>query len=265
MSKLLIDEPPLQVLPKLATKIGLNEALILQQIHYWNEINKQANNNYKHDYYWTFNSLSQWQEQFPFWSSKTIQRTISNLEKMKLVVTGNFNKLKIDRTKWYRVDYEVLSALEASPFGRIDLTNRSEWIEHLDKLGLPLPEINSENNKENNHLHIISENDGHLFSYYEKAYTKHFRKWHPRMRKEKLSELQQVHDFLTGELDITDKSWERLVNYHFYTLNSTNDGNILSFLALNGGFGRVYRYHEDLLNMDGSDPFWAENEEVFVD
>ena len=34
-SKLLIDEPPLQVLPSLALKIGLNEAIILQQVHYW--------------------------------------------------------------------------------------------------------------------------------------------------------------------------------------------------------------------------------------
>ena len=35
MSKLLINEHPLQVLPSLATKIGLNEAIVLQQIHYW--------------------------------------------------------------------------------------------------------------------------------------------------------------------------------------------------------------------------------------
>ena len=35
MSRLLIDEPPLQVLPSLAREIGLNEAIMLQQIHYW--------------------------------------------------------------------------------------------------------------------------------------------------------------------------------------------------------------------------------------
>lgn len=35
MSKLLIEEPPLQVLPSLAVTIGLNEAIIIQQIHYW--------------------------------------------------------------------------------------------------------------------------------------------------------------------------------------------------------------------------------------
>ncbi|APH07200.1 hypothetical protein [Bacillus weihaiensis] len=146
MSKLLLDEQPLMVMPKLATKIGLNEAIVLQQIHYWNEINKKANNNFRDGYHWTFNSIEEgWQEQFPFWSSKTIQRTMNNLEKMKLVVTGNYNKLKIDRTKWYRIDYIVLKTLEESPFGQIDQKNMTDWLNHLDKLRLPLPENNTEN------------------------------------------------------------------------------------------------------------------------
>ena len=33
-SKLLIDEQPLQVLPSLACAIGLNEAMVLQQLHW---------------------------------------------------------------------------------------------------------------------------------------------------------------------------------------------------------------------------------------
>lgn len=36
MSKLLVkDEKPIMVMPKLAMKIGLYEAMILQQVHYW--------------------------------------------------------------------------------------------------------------------------------------------------------------------------------------------------------------------------------------
>ena len=35
MSNLLIHEEPLLVLPGLASRIGLNEAIFLQQIHYW--------------------------------------------------------------------------------------------------------------------------------------------------------------------------------------------------------------------------------------
>ena len=35
MSKLLINESPLTVLPHLATEIGLNEAIFIQQVQYW--------------------------------------------------------------------------------------------------------------------------------------------------------------------------------------------------------------------------------------
>lgn len=34
ISKLLLDKLPLQVMPTLATLIGLNEAIVLQQVHY---------------------------------------------------------------------------------------------------------------------------------------------------------------------------------------------------------------------------------------
>jgi len=34
-SSLLINESPLQVLPSLAVLVGLNEAIVLQQTHYW--------------------------------------------------------------------------------------------------------------------------------------------------------------------------------------------------------------------------------------
>lgn len=126
MSKLLFDEYPLMVSPTLATKIGLNESLILQQIHYWLEINKKANTNSKDGYFWIFNSYDQWQEQFPFWSVSTIKRAISNLEKRKIVVSGNYNKLKIDRTKWYRIDYELLQNIENIPLSQNGMTMDSD-------------------------------------------------------------------------------------------------------------------------------------------
>lgn len=102
----------LVVSPELAAKIGLNEALIVQQIHYWTKINADNGNNFKDGYYWTYNSYRKWGEQFPFWSMKTIARTIKKLEKAGLLITGNFNKLRIDKTKWYRINYCQLYTLK---------------------------------------------------------------------------------------------------------------------------------------------------------
>ena len=65
ISPLLINEPPLQVLPSLAQKIGLNEAIIVQQVHYW--LNPKFNKNYFEGRNWVWNTYEQWQQQFPFW------------------------------------------------------------------------------------------------------------------------------------------------------------------------------------------------------
>lgn len=108
MSRLLINEKPLQVLPSLACAIGLNEAIVLQQIHYWMDTSQ----NYFEGKYWVYNSVAKWQEQFPFWSESTIKRALSVLEKAALVYTGNFNSDAWDKTKWYSINYGTLSALE---------------------------------------------------------------------------------------------------------------------------------------------------------
>lgn len=101
MSKLLIDDYPIQVLPKLANAIGLNEAIVLQQIHYW--INKKTN--FKDERYWVYNTLKELNDQFPFWSQKTIQRTISSLKNKKILITGNYNQSVFDKTNWYSINY----------------------------------------------------------------------------------------------------------------------------------------------------------------
>ena len=151
MSKLLLNEQPLLIMPQLAEKIGLNESIVIQQIHYWNVINEKANNNFKDGHYWTFNSYVQWKEQFPFWSESTIKRIIKSLEKMGLVIIGNYNKLKIDRTNWYRIDYEMLATIENTPKCQIELIKVSNRPNQDSKLKQPLPEINSKTISKNNY------------------------------------------------------------------------------------------------------------------
>ena len=105
MSKLFFDDYPIVIDRELATLIGLNEAIVLQQMHYWLEINKKANKNFKNGFHWTYNSMVKWHKNFPFWSLKTVKRIISILEKDGYIITDNFNQLGMDRTKWYRINY----------------------------------------------------------------------------------------------------------------------------------------------------------------
>ncbi|MFK9094406.1 hypothetical protein [Bacillus salipaludis] len=68
MSRLLINESPVMIIPSLAAKIGLNEAVVLQQIHYWLGISKHNIEGRT----WVYNTYEEWQKQLPFWSVSTI-------------------------------------------------------------------------------------------------------------------------------------------------------------------------------------------------
>lgn len=121
MSKLLIDDYPIQVLPKLAKEIGLNEAIFLQQLHYWlNSKSAKKINDKK----WIYNTYEDWNKQFPFWSVATIKRTITSLTKKDLIIKGNFNRAGFDKTVWYSINYDVLECV-SQRLGQNDLTRGS--------------------------------------------------------------------------------------------------------------------------------------------
>jgi len=173
MGKLLFDSQPLVIDRTLAKVIGLNESIVLQQIHYWLEINAKKKINFHKGRYWTYNSAVEWQENdFIFWSVRTIERTIKNLEEVNLLISDNFNTDRRDRTKWYSIDYNKLDALEQeyskkqtdnlteckqtdcqNAFTQSDrMTNRQLDGMHSHNMCVPLPENSTESSSENTNL-----------------------------------------------------------------------------------------------------------------
>ena len=140
----------------LALVLGdLNEAIVLNQLNYWLGINRKAGKNFIDDRYWVYNSYSDWKaKDFPYWSEKTIQRTFTRLENKGVVVSANYNKLGIDKTKWYTIDTEKLQELVDEFNSHEDkMTNRQDnMTDRQDKMSCregqcdrPLPEITTEN------------------------------------------------------------------------------------------------------------------------
>lgn len=107
----IFKEPPIVITPSLAKMLGLNEAIIIQQIRYWLTYKERNKQDYHNGRYWVYNSYENWEKQFPFWSIATIRRTIKNLEEKGVLISGNFNKKSFDRTKWYTIDFEKLDRL----------------------------------------------------------------------------------------------------------------------------------------------------------
>ena len=137
MSKLLINEQPLQFLPTLAKVLGNSDkALILQQIQYWlnnPKVGKEADGRK-----WIRNTVEEWHKQFPWIASKTVQRYLKDLEDKGILLTNNLNKVKFDRTKWYAIDYNELDKL-TNALGQSD---QMEWDSQDQRKGTDSPADN---------------------------------------------------------------------------------------------------------------------------
>ena len=151
-STLLIDEQPLQVLPSLACHLGINAAILLQQINYWikRAEREKDQRKFKAGRWWTYNSYAQWQEQMPWLSESGIRKLVKKLEDEGLIKTVKHNKGKTDHTKWYSINYDALDTLGHIEPPPRDTSNRPAG-SHLeasrrDTSITESPESHSENN-----------------------------------------------------------------------------------------------------------------------
>ena len=128
MNLLYIDRP-LVINPYLAKSIGLNEAIILQQLNYW--LTRTESGVLKNGKVWVYNTYAEWQEQVPFFSERTIQRIMLKLERMGVVESEMLNKSQGDRTKFYTInqDHDLLKASRQN-----GTTIAPDWHHHSAKL-----------------------------------------------------------------------------------------------------------------------------------
>lgn len=100
---MLFVQSPLVVNPALAERIGLNEAIVLQQVHYWVQ---RGNSGVDHcGRVWIYNTHEEWVEQFPFWSRDQIKRVFASLKKQGLLLIEQLRKSEHIRTNYYAIDY----------------------------------------------------------------------------------------------------------------------------------------------------------------
>lgn len=150
MTNLLLDEYPLIILPGLAVKIGLTEAVILQQLHYWLQKTRHRFKGRP----WVYNTYQDWQMQCPFWSVMTVRRALNNLRKPfspqgndtrikrgPLVLVSRFNRVGFDKTNWWTIDYDELNKCATV---QNEQTICSKWTDDLFKMNTPIPETTTD-------------------------------------------------------------------------------------------------------------------------
>lgn len=90
----------------IATRFGVNSAIILQNLQYWIAYNKANEKCYYEGRYWTYSSVKAFKELFPYLSEYQIRGAIQKLIDEGVIIKGNFNRDGMDRTMWYALSDE---------------------------------------------------------------------------------------------------------------------------------------------------------------
>lgn len=128
---------------EIATKYGVNAAVIFQNIAFWCEHERSNLTNYHDGLYWTYNSVKAYQELFPYLGKSQISSALQKLVDEGLIVKGNYNKLAYDRTGWYAV-----TALGETMFRKSAIACSENQTMEISKIGngdtenrKPIPDI----------------------------------------------------------------------------------------------------------------------------
>lgn len=136
----------------IATRYGIEEAILLQHIYYWIEKNK-ANNKHFHDgKYWTYNSARAFHELFPYIQERTIARKLDNLINNDLLLCADYNENRQDRVSWYALTEKAEKILNNPKLAFDKMTNA------LDNLSNGI----RQNDKSSSNIDIINNIDTNI-------------------------------------------------------------------------------------------------------
>lgn len=130
----------------IATKYDVNIALLIQHFKHWT-LNNLANKRNLHEgLCWTYNTVQAFCEIFHYWTRHQIEHLLKKAEAQELIVSGNHNQNKYDRTKWYALTpkvYHFYEELQTDAFMERLYSSISPDSEMHKCLNLPISE-NSE-------------------------------------------------------------------------------------------------------------------------
>lgn len=117
------------MLPTLAVRLGLNEAIAVQQLHFAMQTFESRIVTLD-DASWLRADLSFWEGQFPWWSERTIRRVWTALRDLGVVHTSRGSEANV-----YRIDYMKLDEVT----GQIDPSQRTHCPPATGQVDLSLP------------------------------------------------------------------------------------------------------------------------------
>lgn len=86
-----------------AKEVGINAAVIYENIAFWVNHNAKHGKNLKEGEFWTYGTQKDIAAQFDYLSVKQVRTALEKLEEHGYIKTGCFNKHGYDRTTWFTV------------------------------------------------------------------------------------------------------------------------------------------------------------------
>ena len=110
MDLIIENEMPIVVQPTVVNVFGQTQAELLSRLKYW--LNRATK--YRDGFLWVYKTVEQWALELNK-STKTIQRTIKDLENKKVLISKQFESKDWYHGKSYRIDLDVLYGLLEMP------------------------------------------------------------------------------------------------------------------------------------------------------
>lgn len=109
---------------KIASEFSVVEAIIIHHFQYWINFNRQICRNLHEGRFWSFQTLDEICAHFPYFQRGQVERIINKLVESGVLLKGNFNKKKYDRTVWYafKDQEKYLPPIDISRFREMEIS-----------------------------------------------------------------------------------------------------------------------------------------------
>lgn len=88
---------------EIAKQYDIVTAILLDNFYFWIEKNRLNERNLKDGRYWTYNTKKAMVESFPYLNERQLDYALKKMVEQDLIVKGNYNESKYDRTLWYAI------------------------------------------------------------------------------------------------------------------------------------------------------------------
>ena len=99
----------------IATTYGIPEAVMLNDIMYWEKHNRLNGRNFFNGRYWTYNTFKAFVEIYPYFSERTLKRAIQHLIDADLILVGNFDNDRFKHTNYYTLSDKAMEYFSERP------------------------------------------------------------------------------------------------------------------------------------------------------